>query len=300
MPDNIDVSEPTKNFGRVKNEFSTDQDKIIESGSKKEYLLLLSRLWDILEDFYVEPERYSIDYEIMQGRALNALNWAFSGYGMTLEDAVERIKTQSTGVLTVDEIYERKMFLEVIENIVDFSVAEEYQMLQEITTAREYGTSFDDFSEDAEGIFEKYNKQYSTIENQDIWFSMSMALAWKGFSDSSTLTYYTQGDERVRDSHRALEGVSYLKSEFPKELIPPIDWACRCYIMESSDRQLAFNNPIDVEERVNAAVNPVFRVSPVHDGKVFGQDHPYFQVLLKDFNNLSEVSKKIKKFIGVL
>ena len=65
------------------------------------------------------------------------------------------------------------------------------------------------------GIFHLYNNIYATTENRDIDYASSIAAWWVNLPEETTLMCMTQGDERVRDSHRALEGLSFPKSCFP-------------------------------------------------------------------------------------
>lgn len=51
--------------------------------------------------------------------------------------------------------------------------------------------------------------------------------------------YNTAGDERVRDSHAALDGVVMpADSPFWEEHYPPWDWGCRCYITPLTDEEV--------------------------------------------------------------
>lgn len=275
----------------------TQNDDEIREKTQDEYVVLMDVLQDFLEDFFVDPEQYITQEELMQERAVFALNWAFSGYGITLEDAVEKIRNTKTGILTLEQINEREMFLDVIDNLVDFAVAEEYQMLQEIQDEMYDVEDYDAFLELSEDTCKKYNSTYASVENADIMFSMGVAATLMAMGANQILTYTTQGDERVRDSHRALEGISYPKSQFPAELIPPIDWGCRCYLTESGDSSLVADNPSNVDELIEKSVNPIFKSHPAVDGKVFSDAHPYFNVKLAHIPLLKEVSSKIKKNI---
>ena len=122
--------------------------------------------------------------------------------------------------------------------------------------------------EEAEDIFAMFNYRFATTENSDVYYSMAIASAWNDFDSMTSLTYTTQGDERVRDSHRALEGLTYLKRDFPEALIPPIDFRCRCYLVESSDALASRRNPDDAYDRINSAVNPIFATTAAKSGRI--------------------------------
>ncbi|MGE4284575.1 MAG: minor capsid protein [Clostridia bacterium] len=280
--------------------YSNDTERDIQEKSKKNYLKLLAILQSFLEDFFDNPYSYITQYELMQGRALDVLNFAFSGYGLNLEYVVNRINDQNISYLSPDEIAERMMILNVIDNLINFSVCEEYHALNQIRIASnsydEYG---DDFEEEAEDIFEMFNYRFSTTENSDVYYAMAVASEWNRFDSLTSLTYTTQGDERVRDSHRALEGLTYLKRDFPEALIPPIDFRCRCYLVESSDNLASRNNPDDAYDRINNAVNPIFATTAAKSGRIFGMDHPYFQVQSKHYDELKNVVSVIKTSIGI-
>ncbi|MGL5692211.1 MAG: phage minor head protein [Bacteroidales bacterium] len=274
-------------------DFSTDKEKKIREQSKDDYKKLFAILESFLEDFFDDPEQYVTQEEIMEERALQILSYAFAGYGLTLEEAIEKIKKSDIGILTENQIAERKMLMEVLDNLVDFAVSEQYQMLRELESDADEFDEYDDFFVEASKTSEKFNSTYASIENADSWYAMGMALAWASMSNGSIITYYTQGDERVRDSHRAFDGVSYTKSEFPAELMPPIDWACRCYLVESSDYGLLGKNPSDIDEMISSTVNPIFK-KPYQNGAIFGSTHPYFDVYEKDVDDLKAMVTKIK------
>ena len=280
--------------------YSNDTERDIQEKSKKNYLKLLAVLQSFLEDFFENPNSYITQYDLMQGRALDVLNFAFSGYGLNLEYVINRIKEQNISQLNADEIAERMMILNVIDNLVNFSVCEEYQTLNQIRyEAQNYVEYGDDFEEEAEDIFAMFNYRFATTENSDVYYSMAIASAWNDFDSMTSLTYTTQGDERVRDSHRALEGLTYLKRDFPEALIPPIDFRCRCYLVESSDALASRRNPDDAYDRINSAVNPIFATTAAKSGRIFGLDHPYFQVQSKHYDELKNVVAMIKTSIGL-
>lgn len=275
-------------------DYNTKKEKQIREQTRNDYDKLFEILTSFLEDFFEDPEQYVTQEEIMEERALQILNYAFAGYGITLDEAIEKIRNTKEGILTEKQLQEREMFLNVIDNLVEFAVLEEYQMLQQLAEDADESDDYDEFFELCQGTSEQFNKQYAAIENADSWYAMGVALAWGAMANNAVITYYTQGDERVRDSHRSFDGVSYLKSEFPAELIPPIDWACRCYLVESFDAGLLGHNPDNMSELMEKAVNPVFK-KPAIDGAIFSSAHPYYDVKESHMDDLIGMKNKIKK-----
>lgn len=280
-------------------EYTKQQEIRVREESKKNYKDLFKVLETFLEDLFENPDSYITQDELMQERALDLLNFAFSGYGMTLEAAVKKIREQDLTDLTPDELSERIMILEVIDNLCRFGIAEEYQVLSKIRDEVPNFEEFEEFEGEAESIFETYNSRYAAVEDGDVYFAMGVAAAWAAYSNEEIITYHTQGDERVRESHQALDGVSYTKSEFPRELIPPIDFACRCFLSGSLDRNLLQNKPSDVDSLISTAVNPIFSPSPWFGGKIFGSAHPYFAVAGTELYLLNGVLKRLKERIGL-
>lgn len=276
------------------------QDRIwIRDESRKEYQKSIDVFRGLLEDLYFFPEEYIVHEELMQQRASQILNFAFLGYGLKLEEALKKIKDRNSELLTTEEIRERRMLLDVFENLVRFGMMSQYTMLGKLRTQAEDVETLDEFEEEAEEIFERYNFTYASVENDDAHFIMSSALAFSAFGSNSVLTFMTQGDERVRDDHRALEGISYLKSQFPTSFQPPIDWGCRCFLLESWDFDLLDNNPPDVDQLIANVSNPIFSQTPWSGGVVFGNSHDYFNYQASHANILENTFSNLVNKFGV-
>lgn len=236
----------------------------------------------------------------MYGRALNAINYAFAGYGLTFDAAIDIIKEKDISKLTQEQMKDRQLLIKAVDNLIDFSIAEEYQTLSEMKKNAKDSDNSDEFRDLAIATFSKFNKQYSFIENGDILFAMGVAKEWQSFEENEIIEYRTQGDERVRASHEALDGLRYRKSEFPEALVPPIAHACRCYLWNTGSTDgRKLTNVHDLDEKLSLAVDPTFMNNVGESGKIFSEYHSYFDVKEKHVKELAKISLKIKKELGI-
>jgi hypothetical protein len=230
----------------------------------------------------------------MNLRAEFAFNHAIKGFGIDFEKALDLLRNHNDG-LTKLEKEQRDVLVAALNNLVDFAVAEEFQMFDDIP---------DDFDIDeetdlieAENIFHKYNSIYATIENEDIEYAMGVAAGWVSYTNNTVLTYMTQGDNKVRPWHLALEGTSYRKSSFPAWLIPPIEHGCRCFLVEESSSVLNQSQISQVMGQITEMpdfVNPVFKESVAKGGRIFSDAHSYFTIPKKYKKRLRAIANKIK------
>lgn len=254
--------------------------------------------------------------ELMSLRARHLLGYAFDGFGMTFEEAIYLLQNPKN--LSELDAAKRDIILAAVQNLVDFAVAEEYQMLSELPEEQEvipkkqknrdededddfdsdeddeYEKEDEDLSEIVLAIFARYNKRYAVVENKDVTYAMIVAAYLVGIKSETMLTYMTMGDERVRPWHLQYEGFTARKSDFPAWLIPPIEHMCRCYLITDT-----------VENSVQAAAqgklempdwfNPTFKESVALGGRIFSDEHRYFQIKEEHFKKLKSISEKILK-----
>lgn len=231
----------------------------------------------------------------MDLRADFAFHHAVKGFGMDFEKALELIRNKNNGLSRLEK-EQRDILIAALDNLVDFAVAEEYQMFEHLPEEFDISDPMD--LEECENIFSRYNQTYANIENGDIEYAMQIAATWALHTNSTVFTYMTQGDERVRPWHLALEGTSYPKNSFPAWLIPPIEHGCRCFLVEESKD--VFNDASLLTKVENANdeipdfVNPVFRESVAKGGRIFSSAHSYFTVSKKDKKRLRNIAKRIK------
>ena len=238
-------------------------------------------------------ESWEVMEELMALRADFAIHHALNGFGLEYDTALELLRTAEDGLTEIDKA-KRNVVVAAIDNLVDFAVAEEYQMALELPEIEE--ELEEEELEEIMALFAKYNDRYALIENQDAEYAMIIAAQLLAVSNSTVLTYMTQGDERVRPWHLQYEGYSAPKSSFPAWLIPPIEHACRCYLVEDSvigklqDVQGAVIRVPDMPEWFN----PTFKESVALGGRIFSDEHPYFQVQGEHKEILQSIADRIK------
>lgn len=268
-----------------------------EEKHKEEVAALIVLFRQLVESMREEDGELESLEELMEARADFAIRHAFNGFGISYEDAIALIRNEND--LTDDLKVQRDIVLAAVDNLVDFAVAEEYQMvndLPDIEDMSEEGMSEDEIWEELEEIFGKYNYRYAMVENMDIEYAMIVAAYLSAMRDQTVLTYMTMGDERVRPWHLQYEGFTAPKSAFPEWLIPPIEHGCRCFLVEDT----AGNALSQVEASTNKIpkrpnwFNPTFKESVAKGGRIFSDEHPYFQIDEKHLKELTKVANRIK------
>lgn len=243
--------------------------------------------WDVLE-------------KLMSLRAEFAINHAVKGFGMDYDDALELLRNYNDD-LTQEDKDKRDRLVAAVDNLVDFAVAEEFQMYDELPNKKKFSEQkegdedYEEAIEDYDDIDEKYNSTYAAVENNDIEWCMTVAAFWITLSESTTLTYMTMGDERVRPWHLSLEGETYPKSDFPSWMIPPIEHQCRCFLIEDSGAEA--KTKFDVKAKIKempSFVDPTFKESVAQCGRIFSDEHPYFQIPKEYNSRLKSIAGKIK------
>lgn len=264
-----------------------------EERHREEFLALITIFEKLLYSIPNDMESWEVMEELMALRADFAIHHALNGFGLEYDTALELLRTAEDGLTEIDKA-KRNVVVAAIDNLVDFAVAEEYQMALELPEIEE--ELEDEELEDIMALFAKYNDRYALIENQDAEYAMIIAAQLIAVSNNTVLTYMTQGDERVRPWHLQYEGYSAPKSSFPAWLIPPIEHACRCYLVEDSvtgQLQDVQGSVIRVPE-MPEWFNPTFKESVALGGRIFSDEHPYFQIQDEHQQTLQSIADRIK------
>lgn len=266
---------------------------------EKEVAILLALFHDFVISMTNQDGEWDSLEEMMAARADIAIQRAFEGFGITYDDAIALIRNADN--LNNEQIAQRNIIIAAIDNLVDFSVVEEYQMADDMAEL-EASLSEDEIEEMEEGdwfdfylpVFKKFNDTYMRTENQDAEYAMAMAAWLTTVKNETVLMYMTMGDERVRPWHLQYEGFSAPKSSFPAWLIPPIEHQCRCYLVEDSASVMGAVKAAIATPEMPDWFNRTFKESVALGGRIFSDEHPYFQVDERHVGRLNAIAQRIK------
>lgn len=233
--------------------------------TRQEYLLILDAFRRMVYNFENSAERIDVFDEIITLRVSSLIDRALAGLRIDFDHALEILQAKNLH-LTRREETERNTLIAAFDNLINFAAAEETTMMRELPDSLEL-----EDMEQYEAVCRKYNETYAETENAQVQHAAMIAAFWIGTSAETIITFNTQSDERVRPWHLSHEGVSYPKSEFPPELIPPIEWGCRCFLTANG-----FGSVYGSLLKPQFKANPVFRESLATGGQIFSQAHPYF------------------------
>lgn len=280
-----------------------------------EFKALLEIFEEFTETDGTEEDKLEVVGKIMSLRARHLLLHAFDGFGISFEEALKLLRNKKD--LSELDASRRNVIVAAVDNLIDFAVAEEYQMLVDTHNADIFQSSDEEEENDDEeeeeieepeieedeeldedevmAIFMKYNKRYALVENKDVEYAMIMAATLAAIKPKTYLTYMTMGDERVRPWHLQYEGFTAPKEEFPEWLIPPIEHMCRCYldvdVIENTVQAKASQKKLEMPEWFN----PTFKESVALGGRIFSDEHPYFQIFPKHNKALQKLAELIKE-----
>lgn len=179
------------------------------------------------------------------------------------------------------------MLNHLYNNCYTFSAAKNRTHLQQLTglinnngKIREWA----DYYQEALKLNLKINKTWLKTEYDLAIAGGTMASKWNEFSSTpdAMLRYSTVGDDRVRDSHRALDGVTLPVSHpFWNSAYPPNGFKCRCDV----DR-IPYSTPVTAGNKIPSTgddtIPPLFQVNLAKDKLVFPPKHPYYTTATKD------------------
>lgn len=254
-----------------------------QKDTEREYALIRDAFRRLVFNWENSARRADIIEDMLALRASFLIDRALTGFRMDLDKALELLRNHND-FISERECSQRDILVAAVDNLIDFAAAEEFTMLEELPKTPEV-QDMDEYEE----VCERYNLTYAGKENDQVLLAAQMAAWWLTVDNGTVLMYMTQGDERVRPWHLSLEGISYPKSEFPPELIPPLEWGCRCYLV--ADGFASVRGSIMTEDFRERA-DPVFRESLATGGRIFSPAHRYFSKELPDY--MTDMVQRLK------
>lgn len=188
-------------------------------------------------------------------------------------------------------MYDPNLALSLKYNAAEFSAFKETsfrKQLESMLTENGKVLSWSQFKEKAKGLTAEYNQRWLRTEFDHTVATANMAEKWEGFVREKdlypNLKYHTVGDARVREKHKAWDGLILpITHQFWKDHFPPDEFGCRCNAT-NTDEEPTVNIP-DISGKGlgnNAAIT----------GKIF-KDIPYAEGLSKaEAKEATEYAKK--------
>ena len=258
-----------------------------KTDTRKEYETIREAFRRLIFNWENVAERRDIIGDIITLRASFLIDRALTGLRLDFDRALDILRGHNE-FTTERERQQRDILVAAIDNLVDFAAAEESALLEELPEE----PRVEDMAA-YESLCERYNLTYASRENDQVVFAASVAAWWLTIDAGTIVTFMTQGDERVRPWHLSLERLSYRKSEFPPELIPPIEWGCRCFLV--ADGFAPVRSSLTRKQCIGK-VDPVFQESLATSGRIFSPAHAYFSRPLPAY--VQQIVKRVKERFG--
>lgn len=171
-----------------------------------------------------------------------------------------------------------------------FAGAKLNTITEELKTLR--GMPLNTFTKEGKKLLKKHHGDYLDAELQTALASANSAAKWQDIKRRAylypNLKYETAGDERVRQSHRELDGrIESVNSTFWNVYMPPNGWRCRCIVIQT-DEAANGDSPLEFYPPKG------FRNNPGATGKLFEHDHPYFNLARPDLTDIETTSEKLR------
>ena len=176
------------------------------------------------------------------------------------------------------------------ENTFYFASNKTAHELQDLNNLLNVSTSREDFVKRAIKLDEKYNKNWFRTEYNTSQRLAKSGREWRDIEENADvyefLQYVTVGDENVRGSHQALNGIiKPVNDPFWDSYFPPLDWNCRCRV-----KKLMSGKVTKVTKDLPKP-NKLFTDNVAKSKKIWSDKHPYF----KETNKTAK--KQVNEFV---
>lgn len=159
--------------------------------------------------------------------------------------------------------------------------------------------SYSDFQADVLKLNAKYNTNYLYAEYKHAVGTCQMAARWADLEkdgDRYLLQYRTAQDDRVRDDHALMDGITLPPSDpFWDKYYPPNGWGCRCTAVQVRRGKYPQSDPVAAmrlgDNSTEAAKQQIFRFNAGKTMQLFPPKHPYFKAPKAAKAVITEVAK---------
>lgn len=149
-------------------------------------------------------------------------------------------KAVDVGYKPEAQFYDAELVHNLKQNLALFSAFKEDSFERTLLEMLEAGKlpTFNEFREKAFKASNLYNGNWLKTEYDHTIATARMAQRWQDFQRNKdvypNLQYVAILDEKVRDNHRAWHGfVAPLDHPIWKKMLPPLDWGCRCSVLQT-------------------------------------------------------------------
>ncbi|AUS06467.1 phage minor head protein [Pseudotamlana carrageenivorans] len=172
------------------------------------------------------------------------------------------------------ETFNPQLALKLKYNVAEFSAFKATSFKKELEsrlTKNGRIVPWSSFKKEAARVSGLYNVNYLQTEYHQTIATANMAGKWEDFQKNKdlypNLRYEAVDDERTRTKHRALDGfVAPIDHPIWKTLYPPIDWGCRCDVVQTDEPVSKDLPEINIKE--------TFKNNAAQSGEIFS-DIPY-------------------------
>ena len=168
---------------------------------------------------------------------------------------------------------------------------------------------FNRFLNEIKSIDNTYNRSYLQAEYNFAVSSAQAAAKWQAFAadgDDILLQYRTAKDERVREQHRLLDGITLPASDsFWDKYFAPNGWNCRCNVVQVSSKRYKPSDHDAAMQAGDAATYlpdskgrnraAIFRFNSGKQQIIFPPNHPYYSRKSKSYKEIKKILEDIEE-----
>ena len=180
------------------------------------------------------------------------------------------VKAVDVGYNPKTKFYDEDLAKSLKQNIAEFSAFKETSFRKEVEsllTKDGHLTPKSEWKKEALKVSDDYNYRWLETERHQTIANAHMAEKWKDFEQNvelyPNLQLVSVNDARVRPEHKVLDGIIRpFNDPFWKTHTPPLDWGCRCDIIQTDDEVTEV--PGGFQTKIE------FKNNPGDSGKIFG------------------------------